>query len=74
MGVKSLLHSRKAAIVVIDGIVTLILYFVGKYSSPNTLEDLKIIIAVMQPIFVMWIGSIAYEDGKKLQGGGTPGK
>ena len=53
---------------ILDGIVTLVLFFVGKYAL-GSLEDVKIIIAVVQPIAITLIGMFAYKDIKTVQAG-----
>jgi len=40
----------KIKTLLIDGIVTLVLYFVGKYAAPGILDDVKIVLLVVQPI------------------------
>ena len=57
----SLLHSRKFWLLVLDTVVSLALFFVGKY-LPGAFEDVKFIITAIQPVFVIIIAAIAYED------------
>jgi hypothetical protein len=57
----SLLHSRKFWLLILDTVISLTLYFVGKY-SPTVMEDVKLLILSLQPVFVVVIGAIAYED------------
>jgi len=47
-----------------DLVVSLILYFVGKYAAPAMADDITYVIAAIQPVFLLVIGGIAYEDGK----------
>lgn len=65
--IKGLLISRKFWTLVLDVIVSTVLYFVGKYGSVSVFEDIKFLIAALQPVFVMLIASIAYEDVGKSQ-------
>lgn len=58
----SLLHSRKFWLLILDTIVSLGLYFVGKYAGAEVFEDVKLVILTLQPVFVTIIGAIAYED------------
>jgi hypothetical protein len=51
-------------LLVIDILVTLILYFTTKYLAPGSVDDIKIIIATLQPLFIMVVGAIGYEDGQ----------
>jgi len=66
--ISGLLHSRKFWVAVADLTVTLTLYFVGKY-APAYADDVKIVIAAIQPVFLVLIGSIAYEDGAAKRAG-----
>ena len=51
----SLLHSRKFLILVLDVATSIILYYFGG-------EDVKFLIAAIQPVIVMIIYAIAKED------------
>lgn len=62
-----LFNSRKFLLLLFDTIVSLSLYFVGKYFNAAE-ADLKFLVAVLQPVFVTLIGSIAYEDAAQLRG------
>lgn len=59
----ALLHSRKFWLLILDTIITLTLYFVGKYAQV-AFEDTKMVIFALQPIFVVAIGAFAYADGQ----------
>ena len=56
-----LLKSSKFWLLVLDTVVSLILFFVGKYAQMAA-EDIAILIGTLQPVFVFVIGGIAYED------------
>ena len=58
----SLFKSRKFWLAMFDLVVSLTLFFVGKYAS-WVMEDVQAVIVAIQPVFVILIGSIAYEDG-----------
>ena len=61
-----LLHSRKFWLLALDTIVSLTVFFVGKYAQ-FALEDVKFVIGAMQPVFVMVIVGITAEDvGKTI--------
>lgn len=63
-----LLHSSKFWLLVIDTVISLLLFFVGKYAGV-ALEDVKTIITYIQPIFVFVILAIMGEDiASKLNG------
>jgi|GEM_PF-6840338 len=61
----SLLRSRKFLLLCLDVVVSSAIYFVGKYAAV-ALEDVKFAILTLQPLVVLLIGSIAYEDGATL--------
>ena len=54
-------QSRKFRLMVYDLVISLILFFVGKY-APIAMEDVSFLIAAMQPVFIAVIGGIALED------------
>lgn len=58
-----LLHSAKFWTAVLDALISLALFFVGKY-APSFAEDVKILTITLQPVFVVLIAAIAYEDGQ----------
>ena len=57
-----LLYSRKFLLLVLDTIISAALYFVGKYSGEMVFADVKFIIAALQPVMIMLIAAIAWED------------
>jgi len=62
---QGLLRSRKFWLAMGDLAASLILYFVGKYAAPAIAEDVNYLIAAIQPVFLILIGAIAYEDGQQ---------
>ena len=60
---KALFGSRKFILLVLDVVISLILYFVSKY-LPNAEADVKFVILALQPIVIAIVLAIAYEDGK----------
>ena len=60
---KALFGSRKFILLVLDVVISLILYFVSKY-LPNAEADVKFVILALQPVVISIILAIAYEDGK----------
>ena len=64
-----LFKSRKFWVAIFDLAVSFILYFVGKYAAPVLADDVTFIIAAIQPVFLLVIGGIAYEDGQAKQAG-----
>lgn len=67
--ISGLLRSRKFLTAIFDLVVSLILYFVGKYAAPAMADDITYIIAAIQPVFLLVIGGIAYEDGQAKKAG-----
>ena len=63
---KGLVMSRKFWVMVFDVLVSSLVYFITKYASPETAKDVLFLIGAWQPVILMVIGSIAYEDGKTL--------
>ena len=63
----SLLRSRKFWLVILDTVISVVLYFVGKYAGASLFEDVKMLIGVLQPVFVVIIAAIAYEDKAAIQ-------
>lgn len=61
----ALAHSRKFWLLAVDVIGSLVLYFTTKYLSPSAADDVKIVIASLQPIFVVLIGAIVAEDNSE---------
>lgn len=59
-----LIHSSKFWLLVLDVMISLVLFFTGKYASPTLAEDINFVIGAIQPVFVAIIAGIAYEDGK----------
>jgi hypothetical protein len=58
---KGLVLSRKFWLLILDTVISLVLYFVGKY-APVAFEDVKFAILALQPVFVAIIIAIAWED------------
>ena len=57
-----LFHSRKFWLLILDTLISLVLYFVGKYATPTVLDDIKTLVVILQPVFIVVIAAIAYED------------
>ena len=58
---KLLFASRKFWLLILDTVISLSLYFVGKYAG-IAFEDVKLVILTLQPVFIMLIYAIAKED------------
>jgi cation transport ATPase len=61
-----LLRSRKVWVALLDAIASTALYFVGKYAGAS-LEDLRFVISIYQPILGLVIIGIFVEDTAKMQ-------
>ena len=71
--VSLLFKSRKFWLLVLDTIIMIIGYCVARW-VPSAEGDIKFFIGVLQPVFVMLIVSIAYEDGKAKANGNFTGR
>lgn len=68
---KRLLHSSKFWIVMWDFATSLGLYFVVRYAAPEYVNDVKFLIGALQPVYLMIIGGIAWEDAALKRGGNS---
>jgi hypothetical protein len=66
--VLSLFKSRKFWLLVTDTVISMTLWFVNK-NNPQALEDVKFLIAAIQPVFITIIGAIAVEDAALSKAG-----
>lgn len=62
-----LFRSRKFLLTLADAVVSVLMLLATRYLSPNDLDFTKQIILILQPVVVVLIGSIAWEDGKRLE-------
>jgi hypothetical protein len=62
---QKLLKSRKFWLMILDLVVSLALFFVGRF-APGSAEDVKYVIGLIQPVFVTIIAAIAYEDANYI--------
>ena len=63
-----LLRSRKFWIAVLDMVVAMVVFFLGKYAK-LAIEDTIVIIAALQPVVLMLIAGIAWEDAAAKRAG-----
>ncbi len=68
----ALLKSRKFWIMCLDLVVSFVLFFAGKYLAPAIFEDVKFVVAALQPVFLSVIVAIAYEDKANVENGYNP--
>ena len=68
---KRLLKSSKFMTLALDTAVSLATFFIGKYAGAST-EDLLFLIGTLQPVALVMIGAIAYEDAAAKSAGRSP--
>ena len=61
--------SRKFWYMVLDTVVSGVLYFGAQHFGPQALEDIKFLIGALQPVIIVLIASVAYEDGQEKRAG-----
>lgn len=67
-----LLRSRKFLVLLVNTVVSVVLYFGGKYLAPGLADDLVFLVGAMQVVALAVIAGIAYEDGQAKQAGLHP--
>ena len=60
--IKALLASRKFLLLILDTIVSAVLFFTAKYCAPDLFDNIKFMITSLQPVFIALIAAIAIED------------
>lgn len=68
-----LLRSRKFWLLILDLVITLVLYFTGKYAGGSVAEDTKMVIGAIQPLFIAVIVGVTVEDAAAKASGNFPG-
>lgn len=58
----------KEVAVIVDAVVSILLFFVGKY-APLAAEDVKFLIVALQPIVGIYIALVYGDDKAKLDAG-----
>lgn len=66
----SLFSSRKFLLLIFDVISSLAIYFVGKYAGA-AIEDLRFVIAVLQPLWLLVVGAIAVQNVAGIKATGS---
>ena len=69
----ALFQSRKFWLLILDLVISLVLYFGGKYLDPALFDDVKFLIGALQPVFAFIIAAIALEDAAAKRAGLFPG-
>lgn len=67
--VSALFQSRKFWLTILDLFISLVMFFGAKYLSASLFEDIKFVIAAIQPVFVTIIVAIAVEDSANAKAG-----
>lgn len=62
----ALLHSRKFWLAMLDLVLGVVTYFVSKY-APLAADDVKFVFGMIQPVLLIVIGGMAYEDKARLE-------
>ena len=68
---QGLLQSRKFWLLVLDTVVSMTIYFGGKYLQAGS-EDIVFMVAALQPVFAIAINAITREDVAQLEAGTHP--
>jgi hypothetical protein len=66
---QKLLGSRKFLLLVLDTVISIVLWVAASY-APQAEEGVKFLIGALQPVVIMVIISIAWEDAAQLKNGG----
>ena len=69
--IQGLFQSRKFWLLILDTIVSMTVYFGGKYLQAGS-EDIVFMVAALQPVFAVAINAIAKEDVARLEAGTHP--
>ena len=62
-----LLHSRKFWIAILDAFIALATLWIGQLFSPETQKMILQTLAILQPVFLTDIASIAHEDAAQIK-------
>lgn len=65
----ALFQSRRFWVLVIDLVVSITLYFLGKYGTPSALEDVKFLIASIQPVILLIIAAYTVDTVQTIKSG-----
>lgn len=60
-------HLRSTWTAILDVLVSVIAFFVGKYVAPNSAQDILFIIGALQVPAGILIGAFTYDDNKKAE-------
>lgn len=57
-----LFKDAKFLILLLDTIISIVLYFVGKYAGAGLFDDIQFLIYALQPVFLAVIAAIAAQE------------
>jgi hypothetical protein len=66
-GLRGLIESRRFWIAILDLVLSTVLYFVGKYAGASVLEDTKMVIITMQPLFLAIIAAYTIDNTQNIK-------
>lgn len=58
----SLFRDQKFLILLLDTVIMITLYFVGKYAGVGLFDDIQLLIYALQPVFLAIIAAIAVKE------------
>lgn len=61
----ALFRSRKFLLLLLDTVISALLFFGGRYLASGAQEELNFMIGILQPVFVAIIVAIAWEDNNQ---------
>ena len=62
-----LLSSRRFWLLLLDTIISIAMYFIGAYGSPQMANDAKFLIGALQPVFLFLITALTIENVQTTQ-------
>jgi hypothetical protein len=65
----ALFQSRRFWVLVIDLVISISLYFLGKYGTPSALDDVKFLIAAIQPVVLLIISAYTVDTVQTIKAG-----
>jgi hypothetical protein len=68
----NLLRDAKFWTAVLDTVISIALFFTGKYLAPEVAEDVKFLVAALQPIFLALIAALFAFEREQLRVGVHP--
>ncbi len=72
MGRKPIYRSRKFLVAMIDGGIGLAALLISRFMTPEDAKFLAAIWALWQPVVIIYIGSVAWEDSAAIKAGTHP--